>query len=89
MLTKTKIYTHLAALGLLFSIASGIPAAAQPHGLAREPGKFQPIEQPLPLKIAVTLGGLALIGTELWWFLFSKPPAKPTEVDEDGADANR
>ena len=30
------------------------------------------IEQPLSLKILVTLGGLGLIGAEAWWFLFSK-----------------
>lgn len=27
------------------------------------------IEQPLGRKVAVTLGGLALIGAEIWWFL--------------------
>ncbi len=31
--------------------------------------QFRRIEKPLGLKIAVTLGGLALIGLELWWFL--------------------
>jgi plastocyanin domain-containing protein len=33
---------------------------------------FSKIEQPLPLKILVTLGGLGLIITEVWWFLLSK-----------------
>ncbi len=36
-------------------------------------GQFQPIEQPLRNKIIVTVGGLGLIGLELWWFLLSKP----------------
>ncbi len=33
---------------------------------------FQTIEQPLPVKIGVVLGGLTLIGVELWWFLGRK-----------------
>ncbi|MDB9375942.1 hypothetical protein [Nodularia sphaerocarpa] len=33
------------------------------------------IEQPLALKVGVTIGGLGLIGLELWWFLFSKSAA--------------
>ena len=35
--------------------------------------EFQRIEQPLSNKILVTVGGLSLIGLELWWFLWSKP----------------
>jgi len=37
---------------------------------------LQPMPQPLALKLAVTLGGMALIGAELWWFLLSTPQAK-------------
>jgi plastocyanin domain-containing protein len=33
---------------------------------------FQPIEQPLPIKVGVILGGLTLVGAELWWFLGRK-----------------
>ncbi len=33
---------------------------------------FQPIEQPLPMKVGVGLGGLTLVGAELWWFLGRK-----------------
>lgn len=33
---------------------------------------FQTIEQPLPVKIGVVLGGLTLVGVELWWFLGRK-----------------
>jgi plastocyanin domain-containing protein len=33
---------------------------------------FRQIEQPLPVKVGVILGGLALIGAELWWFLGRK-----------------
>jgi len=38
--------------------------------------QFRRIEQPLALKMAVTLGGATLIGLELWWFLFSKTKAQ-------------
>ena len=41
--------------------------------------EFKRIEQPLSNKILVTVGGLSLIGLELWWFLFSKP--KSLKVD--------
>jgi plastocyanin domain-containing protein len=33
---------------------------------------FRQIEQPLPIKIGVVLGGLSLVGAELWWFLGRK-----------------
>ena len=33
---------------------------------------FRKIEQPLPIKIGVVLGGLTLVGGELWWFLGRK-----------------
>lgn len=39
-------------------------------------GQFQRIDQPLWVKIAVTAGGLGLIGLDLWWFLLSKPQSR-------------
>jgi plastocyanin domain-containing protein len=45
-------------------------------GLMPYPSKdrsFLPIEQPWPVRIGVVIGGLTLIGTELWWFLGRKP----------------
>jgi plastocyanin domain-containing protein len=33
---------------------------------------FQSIEQSLPVKISVVLGGLTLVSAELWWFLGRK-----------------
>ncbi|WP_230966529.1 hypothetical protein [Nostoc sp. NZL] len=36
--------------------------------------QFHHIEQPLGLKVGVAIGGLALIGIELWWFLLYKGP---------------
>lgn len=40
------------------------------------------IEQPLPLKLAVTLGGVALIAAEVWWFLLSTKPASGLKSDQ-------
>lgn len=37
---------------------------------------FSRIEQPLPVKLLVTLGGLGLISAEMWWFLFSTTKSK-------------
>jgi plastocyanin domain-containing protein len=34
---------------------------------------FRPIEQPLTLKIAITITGLIIIGLECHWFLNKKP----------------
>ena len=39
----------------------------------QQSSQFRSIEQPFELKLAVTVGGLALIGLELWWFLLSRP----------------
>lgn len=63
-------------IGLGFSLALTIPdvAAQMPmeQPTAGTEAQFQRIEQPLALKAGVTGGGIALIGLELWWFLFSK-----------------
>ena len=75
MMKKTKIWSIFITLGLLL----GIPqmAVAQKSEIESESTKkFRPIEQPLPLKIGVTLGGLTLIGVELWWFVFSQTKAQ-------------
>jgi len=46
--------------------------------------QFQQIQQPLGNRIVVTIGGLGLIGLELWWFLFYKPKSQkaPTIVGD-------
>ncbi len=72
MFNKKHIYSTVISLGLLLG-TSQITVAKTPK--PESPRQFQPIEQPLPLKIGVTLGGLALIGVEMWWFLFSKTKA--------------
>ncbi|PSB09070.1 hypothetical protein C7B62_14515 [Pleurocapsa sp. CCALA 161] len=65
---------------MVLGIASGNAVAQMPHNMnemqpsqREQTGQFQPIEQPLSNKIIVTVGGLGLIGLELWWFLLSKP----------------
>ncbi|MEA5580173.1 hypothetical protein VB620_02320 [Nodularia harveyana UHCC-0300] len=68
MFNKNILWASLTA----FSLSLGTASAAIPPG---ETQPFQAIEQPLGLKIGVTVGGLALIGLELWWFLFSKSSA--------------
>lgn len=65
----SRIVGSLLSLGL-FSLSLGMVA---PIPSLAQKSQFQPVEQPLGLKVGVTLGGLALIGVELWWFLLSKP----------------
>ncbi|WP_017315993.1 hypothetical protein [Mastigocladopsis repens] len=71
MLNQSKILGSIAA-GLLFAMTSGVAQAQMPAHSPENTSQFRRIEQPLVLKIAVTLGGGALIGLELWWFLLSK-----------------
>ncbi|MGC9505154.1 cupredoxin domain-containing protein [Baaleninema sp.] len=57
-------------------ILSTTTALAAPQTAETDEGKFNTIEQPLPVKLGVTAGGIALIGLELWWFLGSKTQAQ-------------
>jgi plastocyanin domain-containing protein len=45
-------------------------AAVMPSSVPSQ--SFRQIEQPLPIKISVVVGGIILIGTEFWWFLGRK-----------------
>jgi plastocyanin domain-containing protein len=80
MLKIGKIGAHFMILLMWGAIAS-LPVEAMPkesHG--GEFGQFSKIEQPLAVKLGVTLGGIALIGFELWWFMFGESGGKkPTE----------
>jgi plastocyanin domain-containing protein len=83
MVKKTTIIRGIASFGLAFGIASGSAIAQMPHDMnemqssqTEQTGQFRRIEQPLGNKVAVTLGGLGLIGLELWWFLLSKPKSR-------------
>ena len=75
MLNKKKILASLAGIAFFLAIASP-KAIAQKHEempVSKEENvQFRRIEQPLGLKVAVTLGGIGLIGLELWWFIFTK-----------------
>ncbi|MUL37149.1 cupredoxin domain-containing protein [Gloeocapsopsis dulcis] len=82
-MAKTTIISGIASLGLVFGLASGRAVAQMPHDMnemqpsqTEQTGQFRRIEQPLRNKVTVTLGGLGLIGLELWWFLFSKPKSR-------------
>lgn len=85
MLKKATFFGTLAGLGFLLGTISGA-LAAEPGmsdmdgGNLPQTNQFQRIEQPLGSRIAVTLGGLGLIGLELWWFLLSKPKARPAAI---------
>ncbi|MBW4536376.1 MAG: cupredoxin domain-containing protein [Pleurocapsa minor HA4230-MV1] len=77
---REAIASGIVGLGMVLGIASGKAVAQMPHNMnemqpsqREQTGQFQPIEQPLSNKIIVTVGGLGLIGLELWWFLLSKP----------------
>ncbi|BAY19812.1 hypothetical protein NIES21_56820 (plasmid) [Anabaenopsis circularis NIES-21] len=80
MVNKTALIGSIASLGIVFSIASGEATAQKSHDTHSSPtvqtNQFQRIDQPLENKIAVTLGGLGLIGLQLWWFLLSKPKSQ-------------
>ena len=73
---KSKFLGSLAGLGLLLGVATG--ATAMP--VQTTPTQFRRIEQPLGIKIGVTVGGLSLMGLELWWFLLSQTQVKSTQA---------
>ncbi|MDT9183823.1 MAG: hypothetical protein P5700_13305 [Arthrospira platensis PCC 7345] len=80
MMKVRRINNCFMMLMLLGAIASiPVEAIASPHHHHHgggEYGKFSKIEQPLGLKLGITLAGIGLIGLELWWFMFSEPPRK-------------
>jgi plastocyanin domain-containing protein len=67
---KAIFFGTLAGFGFLLGAISGVLAAET--DARQTTTQFQPIAQPIENKVAVTLGGLGLIGAELWWFLLSK-----------------
>ena len=78
MFKQSAMIGSLTAFGILLGVASGGAFAQTPHNehhteQTEQTGEFQRIDQPLWVKGAVTVGGLGLIGLELWWFLLSKP----------------
>lgn len=81
MFGKKTILGSLALLGLLLGVTSGV-ATAQMPAHSTPTAQFRRIEQPMGLKVGVTLGGIALISLELWWFLFSKTKSQQAEAHE-------
>jgi plastocyanin domain-containing protein len=88
MFNKSKIYGSLAGLGFFLALTSNIALAQIEHEVempvseGEQTSQFQKIEQPLSLKLAVALGGLGLIGAELWWFMFSKTKSQKAQVKQ-------
>ena len=72
MLKQHQIWGTLASLGIAIGMASGVQASEMSVQHSTSKTQFRSIEQPLGLKVGVTIGGLTLIGLELRWFLFSK-----------------
>lgn len=78
---QSILLAGLTGLGL----AIAPPAVAQMEmemempAAGEQTAQFQRIEQPWGVKVAVTAGGLVLIGAELWWFLRSKPKSRQVE----------
>ena len=75
MKVKSQIWSSIISLSLFFGASGSIASEIQ----VTQADRFQRIEQPFPLKLAVTVGGLSLIGLELWWFIFSQKTAKKAE----------
>lgn len=86
MFSKKIIFGNLVSLGFLLGVTPGVALAQMPMEMptssSEETTQFRRIEQPLGLKIGVTLGGIALIGLELWWFLLSKTKAAQAEANQ-------
>jgi len=86
MLKRTTFLGTLAGLGFLLGAISGALAAEMPAEPTTQNTQFRRLEQPLGNKVAVTLGGLGLIGLELWWFLLSKPKSQKVAAREGIAE---
>lgn len=88
MINKTAIIGSLVSLGIVLGINSGESLAQTTHDSQPSPteqtSQFRRIEQPLGNKVAVTLGGLGLMGLELWWFLLSKPKSQKAKTSGGG-----
>ena len=81
MLTRRTLLNAFVSLGLLLGVSISSAASAQASESVKEQtSQFRRIEQPLPLKVSVTLGGIGLIGLEIWWFQFSKAKAQQARV---------
>lgn len=73
---KKLIISGIASLGLVLGSTFGAMAETIHSSESAQAGQFHRIEQPIANKAIVTLGGLGLVGLELWWFLLSKPKSR-------------
>ncbi len=85
--------TNIAKLGFFFALSTNIALAQKEMEVEMpasngEQTSFQKVEQPLSLKLAVALGGLGLIGAELWWFMFSKTKSQKARVETGIQEVN-
>lgn len=79
---KTKFINLIVSFSLVGAIASSISAAEMTEEHSKRSPQFQRIEQPLALKIGLTVGGLALISAQLWWFLLSKSKSQQAKTSD-------
>ncbi len=82
MVTRKKVWINLLSLWVLLSVFSVSPAKASTAEAPMPTNQFRRIEQPFELKLGITLGGVALIGLELWWFLLSKTQAQQATANQ-------
>ncbi len=66
MKLQNMIFLAILSCGLLLGSATRSQAKME---ITESHHQLSRIEQPLSIKIPVTLVGLGLIGAELWWFL--------------------
>ncbi|AFY81165.1 hypothetical protein [Oscillatoria acuminata] len=84
MLKTPKFWIPLLAVATVFTTGTTVTAQEMSEMPGHRPSQsqgIQKIEQPLPVKAGVIVGGVTLIGLELWWFLFSKKKTQPA-IDE-------
>ncbi|MCT7977514.1 hypothetical protein [Laspinema olomoucense] len=88
MLSKLQIWIPLLAVATVLATGTTARVQAMPempgHQTNPSPG-LQKIEQPLPVKAGVIVGGVSLIGLELWWFLFSKKKTQGASEDNESS----
>lgn len=60
------------SIGAMLSLAQMGGESSMQMPRSASDRSVETIEQPLPIKVGVVLGGLTLVGAELWWFLGRK-----------------
>ena len=88
MFNKHGIFVNLLGLGFFLALTTNSVLARQKlevemtASAIQQTSQFQKIEQPLSLKIAVIIGGIGLIGGELWWFMLGKTKSQKAEIKQ-------